>query len=226
MHYEQEEMASEQLQESEINRPYVLAVEGDDEREVLDRIARNLGIRDSIYIRVLDGRSNLPKKMRVLAAISGFWQNAVALGVIMDAEEDAQSSYQSVCGALYSAKLSLSRERHVAIPDGPNLYVLILPGDNRPGSLETICLDSVRSKTVMTCANGFSKCVEEEWTQEHRPTVAKLHKMKAHAFLSTIYEKPEIRLGEAAGKGVGWDLNHKAFNQIREFLTQLVEPSR
>jgi len=231
-----EELEGKTRQRERIDKPCVLAVEGDDERVFLTRIAKREGLQEKIQIWPFGGRSSLPDKMRAIVTTPGFSQNVVSLGVVMDAEENADGAYQSVCGALESAKLSAKREKLVPVPEAPKLDILILPGDNRRGALETVCLDSVEDKPAMTCVNEFSECVKKEWIKELRrgkdqgvdgeerePPVAKLHKMRAHAFLASIYEKPEIRLGEAAGKENGWDLSQKAFDEIKAFLNGLVE---
>ena len=229
-----EEPGGRSAQHERVDRPCVLAVEGNDERAFLIKLLAKLGLEDRVYIRVFGRRSKLPKSLRMLVESPGFWENARSLGIVMDAEEAPELSYKSVCGALQSAKLSASREELVPVPGPPEVDILILPGDDRPGSIETVCLDSVEETHIISCVNGFSECVEKEWTQEmarqhgqdedsekRKPTAAKLHKMRAHAFLSTIYEKPEIRLGEAAGKGCGWNLDHHAFDKLRDFLTNL-----
>ena len=97
------------------------------------------------------------------------------------------------------------------------LSMLILPGNNERGAIETVCLKSVQDDPLMPCVDGFSKCVEERWGDSPE---AKLGKMRLHAFLATREDDPERRLGEAADKGT-WPFDHPAFEKIKEFLTKL-----
>lgn len=203
-----------------VDRPYVVAVEGKTDKRFFDWMAGKLDLSHGILVWQYDGVSNLKPKIKALTKTEGF-RMVAALGVVMDADDHPDRQYQRICGALCEAGLSLSRDKLVPVEEGPMLFMLILPGKNEQGAIEAVCLKSVQGDPLMPCVERFSRCVEEEWGASPE---ARLGKMRLQAFLATREDDPELRLGEAAEKGV-WPFDHPAFDEIRAFLKNLCEVS-
>ncbi len=213
-------------QSDEITEPHLLLVEGINDAILFERLARYYEL-DRVQIINAEGKDNFGKELKLVKLRSNRFRVPVvkSIGIARDADEDASAAHQSVCRALHSVGLSVNREKLEPVEGAPRVIILILPGNGKLGALETVCLDSVKGEPMMSCVNEFSECVEKEWVKQLKaresvPSFAKLHKMKAHAFLASNYDDPELRLGEAAQKGV-WPLGHHAFEGIKAFLTQL-----
>ena len=81
--------------------------------------------------------------------------------------------------------------------------------------IEDVCLESVSADPAMKCIENYFDCIHgaglpgprEHWTS----------KARLHAFLASR-ERPQLRLGEAAEKGV-WPLEADAFSPIETLLT-------
>ena len=94
----------------------------------------------------------------------------------------------------------------------PAVTVLILPGDNRQGMLETLLCESFADNPVEDCINDFFKCVESL----PNVSIERSDKARAHAYLTTK-PNPHFSVGVAA-KNDYWDLNHSVFSTVRDFL--------
>ncbi|MCD6327811.1 hypothetical protein J7M28_09690 [bacterium] len=219
-------MADAHAKRTAIDRPCVVTVEGKTDRKFFTWMAIKLGLDHYIQVWPYDGNKQLKTKLAALATTSGFAQ-VTSLGIVMDADDHPDRAYQRICGALHSANLSKSREEPIQVDDGPRIQVLVLPSLDKQGALETVCLESVQNDPLMPCIEKFSNCVGKEWTEqlkrkedESELLIARLDKMRVHAFLATRYDNPEFRLGEAAEADI-WPFEHEAFMGIKAFLTQL-----
>lgn len=94
----------------------------------------------------------------------------------------------------------------------PAVTVLILPGDNRQGMLETLLCESFADNPVEGCIDDFFKCVES------LPDVSieRSDKARAHAYLTTK-PNPHFSVGVAA-KNDYWNLDHSVFGTVCDFL--------
>lgn len=95
--------------------------------------------------------------------------------------------------------------------------VLILPGGNREGMLETLLCETFAGTSVEECIDGFFECVEELCGHSKRPD-----KARARVYLATKPD-PHPSVGVAASKGY-WDLDHDVFGNVRDFLISLSPP--
>ena len=160
----------------------------------------------------------------MLAYVSapGF-QNVRRLGVVSDAETSddpvrtAERAFQSMRSALENAGLPVpARPAEFTDPDADRLAVavLILPGGNREGMIETLLCETFAGTAVDRCIADFFRCVEESDEPIHRPD-----KARAHAYLATKPD-PHVSVGVAAQKGY-WNLDHAALEDVRGFLASL-----
>lgn len=158
-----------------------------------------------------------------------------SLGVLRDADDREETAFQSVADTL----------RHVGLPAPARpcervegrfelakrdvaVAVMILPGNGRPGALESLCVEAVRDAPVARCVDDLFRCVEDirgcdATAEEDAARVASRDKAWANAYI-TIGDRPDVHVGVAASKGV-WPLDAPAFEGLREFL-KLVAPRR
>jgi len=94
--------------------------------------------------------------------------------------------------------------------------------------LETLCLQSVSSNSVMICVKSFMDCLKKTLPEKTPGSSCdskidylpkNMTKSKALAFLASRYEEVKS-IGIAAEKGY-WDFSHPAFTNLIAFLRQL-----
>lgn len=93
---------------------------------------------------------------------------------------------------------------------------MILPGENQNGMLETVLCMSISGCEVDDCIDQFFGCVEDE----AGISIRRREKARARVYLATRPD-PHLSVGVAAKRGY-WNLNHGAFEGVRNFLCELV----
>ena len=197
----------------EIKSEIQLLVEGNDQRNFFEAFIAHLSLAN-IQIQNFGGVSELSGFLRAFVNAPGF-QTIQSLGIVRDAETSAERAFQSVQYSLGRAKLSAPDSPVERTDTNPAVAVLILPGDNRQGMLETLLCESFADNPVEECIDDFFKCVES------LPDVSieRSAKARAHAYLTTK-PNPHFSVGVAA-KNDYWDLDHNVFSTVRDFLQMI-----
>ena len=197
----------------EIKSAIQLLVEGNDSRNFFEAFVEHLSL-ENIQIQNFGGVSELGGFLRALVNAPGF-QTVQSLGIVRDAEMSAGGAFQSVQSALSNAALPVPDSPAERTNTSPAVTVLILPGDNRQGMLETLLCESFAATPVEDCIDDFFKCVES------LPDVSieRSDKARAHAYLTTK-PNPHFSVGVAA-KNDYWDLDHNVFSTVRDFLQMI-----
>ncbi|MEW6578509.1 MAG: DUF3226 domain-containing protein [Chloroflexota bacterium] len=196
-----------------VTKPKLLVVEGIETCVFFDALLKQMGLADTVQTRDFGGVNELSSFLRTLPGTSGFSQ-VTSLGIVRDAEDNAQSAFQSVCGSLKKAGFSVPQQLMVAVSGSPNVAVFLLPDCSSPGMLETLCLRSAETDPVMSCVAEYFECVEANGSLP-----SNMDKARLHAFLASR-NKPGLRLGEAAEKGY-WPWSSPVFDPLKQFLRAL-----
>ncbi|MCS6803702.1 MAG: hypothetical protein NZ823_00990 [Blastocatellia bacterium] len=197
----------------QITESRLLVVEGKDEELFFEALIEHMGLRN-IQVLPVGGKAKLRPSLKALALSPGFSQ-VVSLGIVRDADENATAGFQSVCDALKDAGLRFPDRCLSPAGSDPAVTVMILPGQNKAGTLEDLCLESVAQDPAMGCVEEYFQCLEKQGL--HTPQ--NLSKARVQVFLASKQEAGK-RLGEAAQAGyLPWD--NRAFEQVKEFLRQL-----
>ena len=191
-----------------------LLVEGNDQRNFFEAFIEHLSL-DNIQIQNFRGVNELRAFLLALANAPGFREAVQSVGIVRDAEESAAGAFQSVQDSLENAGLSMQNRPEDRAGSSPAVTVLILPGDNRPGMLETLLCQSFVGTPEEACINTFFDCVKAI------PAVSinNPDKARAYAYLTTK-PNPHHSVGMAAKQSY-WNLNHPIFKRVREFLRAL-----
>ena len=191
-----------------------LLVEGNDQRNFFEAFIDHLSLAD-IQIQNFGGVTDLRPFLSILVKRSGVRETVQSVGIVRDAETSAQAAFQSVQSSLENAGLPVPNQSERRAGSSPAVTVLILPGDNSPGMLETLLNETFANTPEEACINSFFECVEDSsGVPLQRP-----HKARAQAYLATKPE-PHLSVGVAAKRDY-WNLNHPVFNRVRQFLTAL-----
>ena len=201
------------VEELKIEQPKQLLVEGNDQRNFFEALLKHLNCQD-IQIHNFGGVDELPAFLRGFTGATGY-SSVTSLGIVRDAEGDANAAWQSVRSALQRAGMPIPERVGQRSAKTPYVSVLILPGGNQSGMLETVLNQTFANNPVNACIDTFLECVENVSGQQ----VGRHDKARTHAYLTTQPE-PHVSVGVAALKGY-WSFDHEAFSPLRSFLTAL-----
>ena len=188
-----------------------LLVEGNDQRNFFEAFTRHLSI-SNVQIQNFGGVNELRDFLEGLVSATGFRETVQSIGIVRDAEMSARGAFQSVQSALSNAALPTPNRPAERTGTSPAITVLILPGDDRQGMLETLLCESFAATPVEDCIDDFFKCVESLPDM----SIDRPDKARAHAYLTTK-PNPHFSVGVAA-KNDYWDLDHSVFSPVRDFL--------
>jgi hypothetical protein len=187
----------------------VLFVEGKDEEAVISAIAKDAG-RADIEALGVGGKDQFPNKFPPAVMQSSFKQ-VKALGIIQDADDDAEAAFKRVTKLLADHKLPSPKKPGEFI-DGPiRVGILVLPGAGQTGYLENLFLASYTGSAQILCVDSFAGCCA--------PFRTLTTKERAHALLVAI-GAPETRLGRAFESGQV-NANGAAFAVLKDFVLHL-----
>ena len=197
----------------EIRCPKLVLVEGVDDKFFFEALCQHLGLND-IQFRKIDGKDNLPKALRVVVNDPGF-SEVIALGIILDADDDPKATFQSVCSALQKVELPVPTQPMTPAPGPPRVLVMILPDNQSPGALEDVCLRAIARTPAMKCVDKFFCCLRRQGLSLPKS----LSKAKVLAYLTSMPE-PDKGFRWSAQAGY-WDWDHPAFSDLKDFLRSL-----
>ena len=191
-----------------------LLVEGRDYVNFFEAVVERLQLTD-IQIQNFGGVSELRGFLGALVNQSGFYEIVHSLGIVRDAETNAESAFRSVRDSLGAAGLPVPDEPGMSAHGEPATSVLILPGPGRPGMLETLLNETVAESRESECIDAFFACIESL----PGGSIRRPDKARAHAWLATRPD-PHVSVGVAAQKGY-WNLDHPALDPVRRLLRAL-----
>lgn len=191
----------------------ILLVEGNDPRNFFEAFVRHLSI-DNIQIQNFGGITQLRDFLEGLVGATGF-RVVESIGIVRDAETSAESAFQSVQSSLKNAALPVPNRPERRTDASPAVTVLILPGNNQQGMLETLLCESFAGTPENDCIDAFFACVDAL----PNASIKRPEKARAHAYLTTKSD-PHLSVGVAAKRNY-WDLDHPIFDRVRDFLKTL-----
>ena len=205
----------------EIQANRLLLVEGKDEVNLLGRLIKDCLKDNGQVIQILDvgSKDNFgPNLMAIkVAAQSGTTLHSV--GIIRDADDNPQGSFDSVCNSLRSVGYE-PPAAHAEFSDAtPSIGVFIVPDGSQSGAIETLCRRSVEGEDAAKCADEYMECLKTHDALQSRNA----DKTFAHAYLAAM-RNPVARVGEGALQGA-WDFQSPAFGGLSQFVRDLASKS-
>lgn len=184
----------------------LLIVEGRDEVEYFEAFFKHLQITEYQIINA-GGKDNLQTYILSLKALEGF-KDVELIGIVRDADNNAENSFISVCNSLAKAELDIPKSNNLFTSGKIKTGIFIMPGNKKEGMLESLCLQTIESTKEYSCIERFFDCIPGK--------PKNIAKSRVQAYLSTR-EIFVHSLGLAAKKGY-WDFEHAVFNELREFI--------
>ncbi|MBI5695895.1 MAG: hypothetical protein HZC51_09195 [Nitrospirae bacterium] len=194
-----------------ITLPKLLFVEGKDEENLAEALLKHLQITD-VDIRLVNGKDKFKTELTSTVKSSGFYDKVTIIGILRDAEDSFDSTFQSMNDVFASIGLDKLGAPLVFSEGMPRTGVFIAPDNKSPGMLETLCLRAIQGTPAMACVEEFYSCASKLETPPNNPD-----KTRMQAYLATL-PKDVRSLGVSAQKKGFWDFNHEAFAPLRGFL--------
>ena len=105
-----------------------------------------------------------------------------SVGIIRDADDNPQGSFDSVCNSLRSVGYE-PPAAHAEFSDAtPSVGVFIVPDGSQPGAIETLCRRSVEGEDAAKCADEYMECLTTHDALQSRNA----DKTFTHAYLAAM----------------------------------------
>lgn len=199
-----------------IDKEKILAVEGQDEKNFFTALLKHIDIPASEFaIHDIGGKDQFKHKLPALVKVSGFFETVKTLVVIRDAEDNADTTFESIKDILKKQNLEPPGQKNQFSEGNPKVGIFIMPGNYDKGMLEDLCLKTVENHPGMKCVEAFIDCVSG---LESPPK--NIAKAKVQAFLAAM---PNIAncIGIGAQKGY-WDFDSEALKDLKSFLSNIL----
>jgi hypothetical protein len=184
-----------QKQPIKIDRRKILIVEGNDIERFLCHFLPYLGFQNNS-----DGFQIIN------------FDKVISVGIIRDVEQSDTRTFQSTIDAITFSKLAPPSMPYDVSNGNPKVGVALLPPKSNDGMLETMLLETVIEKSLLSCVSALFDCAR----------VSHPHpKARLLAYLAARNET-ESRIGLAAARG-HFDFNHPTFDPLREFLYEIAK---
>ena len=207
-------MAAVRPREAPIVSNVQLLVEGNDQRNFFEAMARHLKLPD-IQFRNFGGVTELRGYLAGFVNMSNF-PTVRQVGIVRDAEASATSAFASVQSALGNAGLSVPKQPRKIAAGEPKVGVLILPDNADSGMLETLLCATFSGTLEDRCIDDLFACVHADPAS----TPKGREKARCRVWLATRPDPQLSSVGVAAKRG-HWDLDHSALEATRAFLKAL-----
>jgi hypothetical protein len=203
-----------------LSSPVLTLCEGSDEQNLLGELAKHLRLSAQFFD--CGGKDRF--RGRFAAVVDApQWRRVRSLGVIRDAESDADATVRSIKSGLEVHGLAVPDAPMVrATAEGsPDVTFLVVPFGEEAGMLEDLVLRLFHDSPSWSCQRGFFDCLEAVGTAP-RKDVSKRRVLVGLAALQT--KNVALRMGEAAQMG-SLDFDHPAFEELRRFLQLVCSPA-
>lgn len=196
--------------------------EGKADRLVMESLAAHAGLGQHLVFESYDGGSKLRANLANLAVSPEFTRREYRkILVTCDADDNYDAAFTSVKTAIQQvfAQTIEKPGDWVDLNSSTKISAWIIPGPNRTGMIETLCLDAARALNPdqFTCLDSFINCLETQWGK--RP-----HE-KVRFFVWTIIAQGALaqdRLSpEYAVKNLDLNWDDSAYDGLKELFRSL-----
>ncbi len=154
----------------EINKKKIIGVEGKDEINFFEALFKSLNIRD-IQLINFGGKDNFNNKIKQIVKLANF-KDVTHFGLIRDADDDYSGALASVKASLKNANLPVPEENQNFSSVGvPKTGIFIMPGGNKTGMLESLCIDTIREDIDFQCVKNYIDCISEKPNNEDKAII-------------------------------------------------------
>ncbi len=200
----------------EIKSRKVILVEGRADEAIIQRL---LPAGSEVDVVRFKEEGTLSNVVGAVAADGVKLGGLEAVGIVIDADENPQRSWQSATDALARNELPAPEKAGVFTGSHPKIGVFVVPDLDSPGSLETLLRRSVADRAEADCAESYLECVEAAREGERWSTRNRRDKAFAFAYFA-VHADPTDDLVVAARKSL-WAIESEAFEPLKRFIVEL-----
>jgi hypothetical protein len=192
----------------------ILVVEGYGDLLFYAEVLEKLGVHEKVFIQELGGNARRNKKLETFVS-PGLLASKSTIAFVFDADNAPDSTRTSL-------QTILSEITHQSIVDGqwsggkPNIGLLIVPGGNQIGEIETLVWNSwandVANAAKKQCIEGYIACMQTVGAAAHSPAKGLIGALLA------VKNDEDPRLGPGA-RGKVFDLERPELQPLRLFLS-------
>jgi len=217
---------SEDGELTSIEKPYILLVEGSDEKKFFRYFLKYLKTKEGSAwdnldnLQVIDyGGSNFKNKLNYILTTMPGNECIQKAGIIHDADTDAGESFSMIKDVLSDSGFASPDEQFIFTTGIPKIIIMIAP-ENGSGSIELYFLESVKQDPAIPCVDKYFSCLDPIFKTGVLERPINLHKASLHAFLSSR-KKPKASFGGGCQENY-WTFSDPAFSRIKDFLRLLI----
>lgn len=194
----------------------VLVVEGYGDLLFYAEMLEAVGRLEGVFIKDMGGKGELVTKLETFLR-PDLMTSKTAVAVVVDGDDSPAGTVMSLENLL--SKISGQSVKAGAWTEGkPRLGLLVVPGNDREGEIETLVWETwsadPANAAARACIEGYRDCMKAVGYEAHSP-----HKGLIGTLLA-IRSDEDARLGPGARDGA-FDLAAAGFGPLREFLREL-----
>lgn len=145
----------------EIKETKIIAVEGKDEINFFTALFKHLEIK-GIQLINFGGKNNFNNRIEQIVKLEGF-DNITHFGLIRDADDNYQSALESIINSLKKVNLPVpSKNNDFSKQNNPKIGIFIMPGINKIGMLESLCIETIKKNNEFECIEKFIDCLDNK----------------------------------------------------------------
>jgi hypothetical protein len=204
------------LEESRIVKPVAVVVEGRDYwYTLLSQIKSDPQLQE---VQLWDFKraphGNLRRWLSLFAKQEGYGDKIRAIGVIRDAEDDAEDTFRGAAEALTNVGLAPPARPMEVTTTRPAIGILIMPHNSSSGCLEHAMIEARQPTVPLQCAEQYLHCIgvgakNENWQA----------KLRVHALIAAA-DNPAWTLSQSVAGGL-WDFTHPSLKIMMDFMRLL-----
>ena len=136
----------------------LLVVEGKDDFSFFEEFLKKLNIND-VDIRNVGGKGEYKNKLPLLIKTSGF-DSIKKIAIVIDAHENCKSTFESIYNIIErKMKLIPPKRTNTYSEANPSIGIFIMPDNCSVGSIEELCLNTIKNDSSLKCIDSFIKCI-------------------------------------------------------------------
>ena len=147
------------------DREKLLIVEGTDDQFFFDQLLHEIGADPKKFgIVQIEGKGNLSNELGSLLKSASFTNGTIKkFSVILDADEHPADTIRTVQQVLRDQGLPVPAVARFQSNGAIEVGLLIIPSDNGPGNLETLCLKLLKDENKYKSVRKFFNVVSKKY---------------------------------------------------------------
>lgn len=199
----------------------LLLCEGKEDVTVFNKIAEHASL-GGIDIRDFGGKDRFGAYLKMLSNSPEYVRGRISrILLTRDADEEPSAAIESLSTAVeqHLGSNPRSADKWLRLSSGTEIAIWVAPGGNRPGMIESLCLDAAKNATPDTfdCLETYTDCLQQKHGIE-------LHEKERFAIWTLAAQgqalgRKSLPFSDALQR-MEFDWGHETFNEIRRLIAE------